>query len=988
MEPTTNNFLQRPAIRDGSIFRSAIAHSGVRWKQLLVAAAAAASLSSFAGTKALAGPGDLDTSFSGDGVQIVEPVISGSTEPSHFAGVTTVPARCGITDAILDGCPEDEIVAVGSSAFQAPTFVSSSTAYFSARFRGNGSLHAGYTDRLTLPAGLVADLNIPGQGRGLNKVQPARRADGSVIAAGYDGVFGDMGPSEYFAVVAYGQDGRPDSDFGGQRCAWGGAESDCLGVATDDSLGGFWSVESPIGARRIRPQAQDLVVDESGRITAVGTDGVGWTIVRFLPNGQLDGSFAGGGIARSSDWTDGSTAISVVLDSAGRAIVAGKVKTGPDLEDSAIVVARYIDGRLDASFGDGGFVTDEGTTMFGIGRLDVAVDSRDRVIVSHGVWDRTYLVRYEENGTIDTEFGNVLGRREVLGGIASSVAVDRHDGIILAGSRFVAVYSHKIWAARLTMDGPLDTEFATGGHFTYELPGFGNSIVADLSLQDGGSRIVLAGAANRAVGATWGPARDASFVMRLLGPAFCFDGRIDPGEFDADGDLVEDRCDNCVDVCNPDQEDSDGDCPLEAAGSAECGDVCDACPAHNQEEQPAECNDAFYNTQEIDCCFPIDSAAVSTDPICTGAPLAPVVVSVGADDLPAGSGSLWGPANPPGGAILKIPAGTAAGRTFSITAKNKGGKEHWVRHAAGRFVGSYEFAPHMTVATPAEAPVTVCIEWVDRDDNGRLDALPGGASFPADGEPYQYVIRERSLRLYKADAGAERDMGGPCHAQQCTAIGADGTPSIWGAGNVRLDDPSLAACCHMPTNRWCYETRSFSEYGLENDCTGSIERSSLKFKTASQKLIFKGRYQLGGGTDTKAAESFAPDLTGATIEVFDAGENRVVEIPLLKGAFSANRVGWKVNRSRDVFTYIDKRKGSQVKKVQFKRKDRRDPNMVQVKIIGQNIDIPQNSLFGPLSVQVSTGSGDPGACAASDYSADAGGFCAVNQTGSLVVCRN
>src|SRR6185295_1794316 len=45
-------------------------------------------------------------------------------------------------------------------------------------------------------------------------------------------------------------------------------------------------------------------------------------------------------------------------------------------------------------------------------------------------------------------------------------------------------------------------------------------------------------------------------------------GRYSPGALDVDGDGIDETCDNCPEVANPDQADSDGDGP---------GDACDNC---------------------------------------------------------------------------------------------------------------------------------------------------------------------------------------------------------------------------------------------------------------------------------------------------------------------------------------------------------------------------------------------------------------------------
>jgi hypothetical protein len=57
---------------------------------------------------------------------------------------------------------------------------------------------------------------------------------------------------------------------------------------------------------------------------------------------------------------------------------------------------------------------------------------------------------------------------------------------------------------------------------------------------------------------------------------------------DTDGDGIGDLCDNCREVSNPDQQDSDGDCPCVPYDEADpaCGDACKACVPSVDEEGP------------------------------------------------------------------------------------------------------------------------------------------------------------------------------------------------------------------------------------------------------------------------------------------------------------------------------------------------------------------------------------------------------------------
>ena len=139
-------------------------------------------------------------------------------------------------------------------------------------------------------------------------------------------------------------------------------------------------------------------------------------LLRFHPDGTLDEEFGDLGrmIMPIGNSDDEITAVQVLDD--GRILVAGNTAgTG----GRVLVLARYNpDGRLDASFADGGI------SLTGIGEdaltQGMIVDSGGRILISGSYSDgqatRVMLVAFTEYGDIDTSFGQ--------GGVATMSAAD------------------------------------------------------------------------------------------------------------------------------------------------------------------------------------------------------------------------------------------------------------------------------------------------------------------------------------------------------------------------------------------------------------------------------------------------------------------------------------------------------------------------------------------------------------------------------------
>lgn len=208
----------------------------------------------------------------------------------------------------------------------------------------------------------------------------ALQLDGKIVAVGWG-----------FAVLRYHPDGTLDRTFGG----------DGKVVTRFDSSG--------------VDVASGVVIQPDGRIVVVGEvdspyfvisgppaeddRGGAFAVLRYLPGGRLDPSFAGDGI-RLTDFTpDMDAARAVVLQADGRIVVAGTAGEQADERDvdSSLALARYtVGGNLDPSFGGDGKVTTNLTRS-----LDavngIAIDADGRIVAAGragGADSRFAVARY------------------------------------------------------------------------------------------------------------------------------------------------------------------------------------------------------------------------------------------------------------------------------------------------------------------------------------------------------------------------------------------------------------------------------------------------------------------------------------------------------------------------------------------------------------------------------------------------------------------
>lgn len=413
-----------------------------RFKRLTwTASLLAAALSLLAFTVALAAPGDLDTTFSGDG-RVVTDINAGSFDSVGGIAVQS----------------NGKIVVVGTSNDNFAVVRYNSNGALDTTFSGDGKAFTNF-------GGVETTEDI------------AIQSDGKIVVTGTSCLTGSWPDGNCDVVVArYNSNGRLDTTFSGdgklRTDVGGGTNGTWSGVAvqgngkivvagymhnganfdfavsrytakgaldTTFSSDGKVNIDFPSGPEDL---ATDLVL-QSGKIVlgGVSCDVVGawpwqncdFAVLRLNPNGSLDTTFSGdgrqiinfGGI----DLPDGITA-----QSDGKIVVAGYKETPTD---SYFALTRLnANGTLDTTFKRTGKVT----TAFGAGSgahgRDVKLQADGKIIVVGHAKGNFAVARYNTNGTLDTTFsGN--GRMSIDFGFNDFgwvIALQPSDGkYVLAG---------------------------------------------------------------------------------------------------------------------------------------------------------------------------------------------------------------------------------------------------------------------------------------------------------------------------------------------------------------------------------------------------------------------------------------------------------------------------------------------------------------------------------------------------------------------------
>lgn len=366
---------------------------------------------------ALALPGDLDTSFGGDGqVTTSSPTSDVAVQPDgKIVATGTVYGGFSVTRYQADGSldasfgdggrqtaafvddPYDplsyarapsialqadgRIVVAGSVCAKRGQYGACLSLLIAlARFTPDGHLDGSFSDD-----GIVTSSVLGFDGAKAVAIQ----ADGRIVVAGF--ASSGLGNSSGFAILRYTSEGAPDASFDldGQRVV-------------------------RFTCPQCSDHAEDVALQPDGKILVAGSVAgslfTEFAVARLNGDGTLDSDFAGDGrLTGGAGPHSSATAIDVQAD--GKPVVAG-FRYGSYGDDPTFMVMRYLSqGSLDPSFsGDGRqatrFVRPPSIHLDADRANDLVIQPDGAIVVGGGAGDGLAIARYLPSGSLDGGFSS------------------------------------------------------------------------------------------------------------------------------------------------------------------------------------------------------------------------------------------------------------------------------------------------------------------------------------------------------------------------------------------------------------------------------------------------------------------------------------------------------------------------------------------------------------------------------------------------------
>ena len=299
------------------------------------------------------------------------------------------------------------------------------------------------------------DFNVEDQGTG----GIVGDCQGRLIVAGLD----DFNDS--FAIARLLQNGTLDSSFGiDGKVTTGMDVAGCFGV----------------------------LLNKEGKIVLFGSSTLGNLIVTQLnTNGSLDTLFGTNGTTQVDFGGTESTFSDFAIDSQGRIVIVGNTTVGGPMPLFFAMARLNANGSLDTSFGTDGktIIVDIGGQKNALG--GVAIISSGKILVSGQTQNHIVIFQLNDNGSLNTSFGNNGSTIIDLGGTQVG-----NGGIVINPSGKIYIFGedtpNNFLVAKLLSNGTFDNNFGNAGITLIPLPAevetFGGGITIDAQ-----GRIVLLG---------------------------------------------------------------------------------------------------------------------------------------------------------------------------------------------------------------------------------------------------------------------------------------------------------------------------------------------------------------------------------------------------------------------------------------------------------------------------------------------------------------
>lgn len=309
----------------------------------------------------------------------------------------------------------------------------------------------------------------------------AIQSDGKIIVAGGQPV----GTHYDFAVARYNPDGTIDAGFGSS------------GLSVTPISNTYDDIARAVSIQTDGKIVAAGYVSDSNLSYNNLSPNYDFALVRYTPNGTLDAGFGSGGKVITdigANRHDDARGLGIQID--GKIVVAGwsinNPGSGNPNNDFALV--RYNqDGSLDVGFGTGGTViSDLGSTVDQANAL--VIQSDGTIVVAGGAHGADFAVaRYTTSGSLDMSFGNsgvTITPVSADTDLATAVRLQSNGKIVAAGiSETGGNYDFAL--VRYNQNGSLDANFGSGGTVISDLGSTSDQAYA-LAIQSDG-KIVTAG---------------------------------------------------------------------------------------------------------------------------------------------------------------------------------------------------------------------------------------------------------------------------------------------------------------------------------------------------------------------------------------------------------------------------------------------------------------------------------------------------------------
>jgi len=215
--------------------------------------------------------------------------------------------------------------------------------------------------------------------------------------------------------------------------------------------------------------------------------------IAFSQGGMLDDTFASGG-KLYLDFGTYESEITSLITQPDKKIIAAGVFHNHGTNQKYFIVRYNVDGSVNSTFGVEGMVVNPFDERPRINSLLLQPDGKILAmgtIYSDGAeYSKSFLVRYNPNGTLDENFGNqgfVINDASVI----NAFSVQSDGGIIVATDR-IPFTLNQCQLIRYKSDGSIDSNFGVDGTVDTTIDSQGVSVKAIVVLPDG--KILVGGA--------------------------------------------------------------------------------------------------------------------------------------------------------------------------------------------------------------------------------------------------------------------------------------------------------------------------------------------------------------------------------------------------------------------------------------------------------------------------------------------------------------